>query len=196
MSSSQIATALRPFYFFVHPDLFGKYPSERVSSFWHRFENFFWHQNLWQCLKFSQAVNESSLQSLSSFIETVKSEKPQMATTLTFYLKPQPSESNYFNLFIPSLSWTVFNSVCIVFVVRLKYVRIRLNENDVQKTVSSILSSCNLPTTYVDNLTKSEKYPGPGFKRKMNYSFEDNNEDVMKNMEYAIRQTLDNQLLW
>lgn len=146
MSSSQIATALRPFYFFVHPDLFGKYPSER-------------------------AVNESSLQSLSSFIETVKSEKPHSATTLTFYLKPQPSER------------------C------LKSVRIRLNENDVQKTVSSILSSCNLPTTYVDNLTRNEKYPGPGFKRKMNYSFEDNDEDIMNSMAYAIRQTLDNQLL-
>lgn len=31
MSSSEIATALRPFYFSVHPDLFGQYPSERVS---------------------------------------------------------------------------------------------------------------------------------------------------------------------
>ena len=33
LNSSQTATALRPFYFAVHPDLFGKFPRERVSIF-------------------------------------------------------------------------------------------------------------------------------------------------------------------
>lgn len=31
MSVSEINTALRPFYFAVHPDLFGKFPDQRVS---------------------------------------------------------------------------------------------------------------------------------------------------------------------
>lgn len=30
LSSAEISTALRPFYFSVHPDLFGKYPEQRV----------------------------------------------------------------------------------------------------------------------------------------------------------------------
>jgi len=32
LSSAEVSTALRPFYFSVHPDLFGRYPAERVSS--------------------------------------------------------------------------------------------------------------------------------------------------------------------
>lgn len=31
LSSGEVSTALRPFYFSVHPDLFGKHPNERVS---------------------------------------------------------------------------------------------------------------------------------------------------------------------
>lgn len=30
LSSTEVSTALRPFYFFVHPDLFGQFPEERV----------------------------------------------------------------------------------------------------------------------------------------------------------------------
>lgn len=32
MNASAVATALRPFYFAVHPDLFGRYPNQRVSK--------------------------------------------------------------------------------------------------------------------------------------------------------------------
>lgn len=31
MTTTEVSTALRPFYFTVHPDLFGQYPSQRVS---------------------------------------------------------------------------------------------------------------------------------------------------------------------
>lgn len=31
ISSQDVATALRPFYFVVHPDLFGQFPEQRVS---------------------------------------------------------------------------------------------------------------------------------------------------------------------
>ena len=33
ISNSEIATALRPFYFVVHPDLFGRFPEQRVIEF-------------------------------------------------------------------------------------------------------------------------------------------------------------------
>jgi len=33
LNSAEVSTALRPFYFNVHPDLFGKYPEERVRFF-------------------------------------------------------------------------------------------------------------------------------------------------------------------
>ncbi len=32
LSSTETATALRPFFFAVHPDLFGRYPDERVRT--------------------------------------------------------------------------------------------------------------------------------------------------------------------
>lgn len=118
LTSGEIATALRPFYFSVHPDLFGKYPSER-------------------------AINESSLQSLSSYIQNLQQNKFPTPTHLTFYLRPHGSA--------PSNKGT------------LKPVKISLGQTDIKKTVVSILSSCNLPTTYVDNLT-------PAFKE--NVSFE------------------------
>lgn len=31
MTATEVSTALRPFYFTVHPDLFGQFPSQRVS---------------------------------------------------------------------------------------------------------------------------------------------------------------------
>lgn len=33
LSTGEISTALRPFYFTVHPDLFGQYPTQRVNIF-------------------------------------------------------------------------------------------------------------------------------------------------------------------
>lgn len=33
LSAAEVSTALRPFYFSVHPDLFGKYPEQRVSTY-------------------------------------------------------------------------------------------------------------------------------------------------------------------
>ncbi|KAK7605416.1 hypothetical protein V9T40_007274 [Parthenolecanium corni] len=149
MSSSEIATALRPFYFSVHPDLFGQYPSER-------------------------AVNENSLQMLSCFIENAKSSKPHPETELTFYLKPGKNKSDPRNL---------------------QYVKIKVGAKSLENTVSSILSSCNLPTAYVDQL-KSRK----PVKRKVfindDYIFdvEDRNEDLY-NVEFQLDRAIKTHLL-
>ena len=32
LTGPEVSTALRPFYFLVHPDLFGKYPQEQVEN--------------------------------------------------------------------------------------------------------------------------------------------------------------------
>ncbi|CAD7078871.1 unnamed protein product [Hermetia illucens] len=50
ISSSEIATALRPFYFVVHPDLFGQHPEQR-------------------------SVNEESLKNLSAHIEALQQKR-------------------------------------------------------------------------------------------------------------------------
>ncbi|CAB3366455.1 Hypothetical predicted protein [Cloeon dipterum] len=61
-TSSEVSTALRPFYFVVHPDLFGQHPKER-------------------------AANEAALQQLSSYIETVLRSQTPVPTELRFFLK-------------------------------------------------------------------------------------------------------------
>ncbi|XP_033225723.1 T-cell activation inhibitor, mitochondrial-like [Belonocnema kinseyi] len=62
LSTGEISTALRPFYFTVHPDLFGQFPTQRT-------------------------VNENSLKQLSSIIETLQQQKPICPTILPFYLR-------------------------------------------------------------------------------------------------------------
>ncbi|XP_057670464.1 T-cell activation inhibitor, mitochondrial-like [Diorhabda carinulata] len=72
-TSTEISTALRPFYFSVHPDLFGQYPLER-------------------------ATNESSLQQLSSILENIKSSRLSRPVSLNFYVKHKRNSSEKFRL--------------------------------------------------------------------------------------------------
>ncbi|KAF7994412.1 hypothetical protein HCN44_003884 [Aphidius gifuensis] len=62
LSTGEISTALRPFYFTVHPDLFGQFPTQRT-------------------------VNENSLKQLSCVIESLQQQRPIKPTTLPFYLR-------------------------------------------------------------------------------------------------------------
>nr|CAD7400941.1 unnamed protein product [Timema poppensis] len=64
LSTAEVSTALRPFYFSVHPDLFGQYPAERT-------------------------VNENSLKQLSSYLENLQQNRPSRPTRVTFYLRSQ-----------------------------------------------------------------------------------------------------------
>ncbi|CAH0556463.1 unnamed protein product [Brassicogethes aeneus] len=68
LSSTEISTALRPFYFSVHPDLFGQHPYERTT-------------------------NENSLKTLSSVLQTIKLGKNIRPTTLLFYVKDKVSKN-------------------------------------------------------------------------------------------------------
>jgi len=68
LSGNQIATALRPFFFSVHPDLFGKFPHAR-------------------------AVNEESMKRLNAFLDILQQQQQQQLKhqqsplNLTFYLR-------------------------------------------------------------------------------------------------------------
>ncbi|KAK7792587.1 hypothetical protein R5R35_005307 [Gryllus longicercus] len=114
LSSAEVSTALRPFYFSVHPDLFGQYPDERI-------------------------INENSLKQLSSYIETLQQRRPARPTSVTFYLR---SRSNGTNVSKKG---------------SFRSVKIDLKQRDLRKTVLSILKSCDLPTTYVDNIAPAPK---------------------------------------
>lgn len=73
LSSAEVSTALRPFYFSVHPDLFGKYPEQRK-------------------------VNENSLQQLSALIEAQQSSRNVVIPVLPFYLRQKDMTEGNFKL--------------------------------------------------------------------------------------------------
>ena len=110
LSSAQVSTALRPFYFLIHPDLFGKWPQE-------------------------QAVNEASLKQLKSYLSIMLDEKrrPQ-PLTVTFYVKPRLSSRK-----------------------NLRKIQLNLaSESKIRKSVVAILSTVELPTSYVDSIPDVE----------------------------------------
>ncbi|XP_053693984.1 T-cell activation inhibitor, mitochondrial [Sabethes cyaneus] len=87
ISSSEVATALRPFYFAVHPDLFGRYPQQRQ-------------------------VNEDSLKLLSAHLESLLSQRrilPSTPKMLPFYVRTSnsPEQRGTFNLVKVPLERTV-----------------------------------------------------------------------------------------
>lgn len=77
----------------------------------------------------------------------------------------------------------------------MKPVNIKLAQRDIRNTVVSILSTCNLPTTYVDQIApevdkKKIRFTGPDeiFRRKV-YNFENDLRDAMAyDMKEEIRR--------
>ena len=116
LSSAQVSTALRPFYFLVHPDLFGKWPQE-------------------------QAVNETSLKQLKSYLNIMIDEKRKPAQPLntTFYIKPRFERK------------------------RPRKINLKLNRDNgakVRKAVTAILSTVELPTSFVDSIFWIKSWTG------------------------------------
>ncbi|XP_046387151.1 T-cell activation inhibitor, mitochondrial [Ischnura elegans] len=70
LSHGEVSTALRPFYFSVHPDLFGQHPNER-------------------------AVNENSLKQLNAYIELLQMKRPASPAYLHFYLRSQGKPGSF-----------------------------------------------------------------------------------------------------
>lgn len=73
---------------------------------------------------------------MSSTLETLQQRRPIIPTTLAFYLRStdeKESKTGKFTL-----------------------VNIQLKEQDIRKTVISILKTCNLPTTFVDKIEEEK----------------------------------------
>ncbi|KAG8239788.1 hypothetical protein J437_LFUL019383, partial [Ladona fulva] len=74
LSHGEVLTALRPFYFSVHPDLFGQHPTER-------------------------AINENSLKQLNAYIEHLQMKRPTTPANLCFYLRsPRKPECDHYRI--------------------------------------------------------------------------------------------------
>ncbi|XP_060063105.1 T-cell activation inhibitor, mitochondrial-like [Ylistrum balloti] len=67
LSINETATALRPFYFVVHPDLFGQHPRERE-------------------------INEESLKKLHEYLTSLQKTGKATPTELVFYVRPQKNK--------------------------------------------------------------------------------------------------------
>ncbi|XP_022337002.2 T-cell activation inhibitor, mitochondrial-like [Crassostrea virginica] len=72
LTVSEAATALRPFYFTVHPDLFGQHPKER-------------------------SINEDSLKKLHQYIFALRKQESVAPTNLTFFAKNDPKKEQGLN---------------------------------------------------------------------------------------------------
>lgn len=126
LTSSQVSTALRPFFFAVHPDRFWAYPSEKD-------------------------VNENSLKQLNEHLEFYKSttgdnhsnQRTGDNKMFKFYLRNSDhvSSDGTHNPLIKK---------------DLKLIQITIRpSDDINSTVDTILSSCKLSTEYLRKLRKS-----------------------------------------
>ncbi|KAI5736919.1 hypothetical protein M8J76_008479 [Diaphorina citri] len=136
------------------------------------------------------AVNETSLKTLSSVLEhLVNGRPPPPPTTLVFYLRSKSK---------------------IVSRASLKQVRIRLAHKNVRDTVTTILSTCNLPTAYVDSIVdKPKPKPQPRYtghynmgpqQQRQQYGYSEDasgneNPDLGRQMKDRIRKYKDSESL-
>ncbi|XP_076470451.1 T-cell activation inhibitor, mitochondrial-like isoform X2 [Babylonia areolata] len=72
LTTQEVSAALRPFYFSVHPDLFGQFPNER-------------------------AVNEDSLKQLSEYVMSLQVSGKARPIQLTFFVRQQDSVTESFS---------------------------------------------------------------------------------------------------
>lgn len=93
ITSGELSSVLRPFYFAVHPDLFGQHPEQRVI------ENncFFIQRVLTSSFNFRfilQTTNEESLKHLSAYLEALQSQRLSSISKpkhINFYVRDQNS---------------------------------------------------------------------------------------------------------
>lgn len=127
ITTQEVATALRPFYFVVHPDLFGKFPQQRVTFLVFFFLEFKFKRN------FFQSTNEDSLQRLSAHLEALTQHRLLDTTpnTLPFYVRSQDTEKKG----------------------NFRLVNVPLEKSlDAKRVIKGILEACKLSTDQVDKI--------------------------------------------
>lgn len=119
---------MRPFYFVVHPDLFGQHPQQRVITLpefmlWMKFPNLIFHL---------QSTNEDSLKHLSAYLEALQSQRISSTSPkfISFYVRDKENARDSF-----------------------KMIRIALEQKtDVKQFLKHIFKTCNLPTENVEKI--------------------------------------------
>ncbi|XP_027235213.1 T-cell activation inhibitor, mitochondrial [Penaeus vannamei] len=145
LSSAQVSTALRPFYFLVHPDLFGQFPR-------------------------AQHINDASLKSLNSHLDSLLNHKKPRPVSIQFYVKDKNVQGI------------------------LHTVAVQLNKTTARATVHDILSEFDLPTKYVDSLP--EKTGKPDREIRWHHSFYDATGTVNPYEEEYTARTRENLYSW
>ena len=121
---------LRPFYFIVHPDLFGRHPLQRVTH-WNPGEAF-------QTLTYVsfQSTNEESLKHLSAHLEALQSRRMSSVSpkNLSFYIRDSEQRDKF------------------------KLITIRLDRHsDVKLFIKNVLEACSLPTAKLDKIKVTQQ---------------------------------------
>ena len=82
LTGTEVSTALRPFYFLVHPDLFGKYPKEQIQ-------------------------NEKSLKILKNYVDTLVHDKkrPNPSEVSTFSTGKYTHLTHFLGEILYETSW-------------------------------------------------------------------------------------------
>nr|XP_040234454.2 T-cell activation inhibitor, mitochondrial [Anopheles coluzzii] len=157
ISSSEVATALRPFYFAVHPDLFGRYPQQRQ-------------------------VNEDSLKLLSAHLESLLTQKrilPSTPRALPFYIRASnaPQDRGTFNLIKVPLERTVDAKLVLRRILEscnlpTEYV----DKMPATKPCSTATSSSGSP--YEEGFQQQQQHQSFYYKKRSEYNFGKEEEEA------------------
>ncbi|XP_047738112.1 T-cell activation inhibitor, mitochondrial [Hyalella azteca] len=105
LTDTQVASAIKPIYSKVHPDLFGQYPR-------------------------AQYINEASLMTLRSHLNTLLEKRQPRSTTLQFYVRDDTSGE-------------------------LDVVTVALTHSEIRSTLQSVLSSFKLPLAPLSKMVEA-----------------------------------------
>ncbi|XP_055386140.1 T-cell activation inhibitor, mitochondrial [Condylostylus longicornis] len=144
ISSAEIATALRPFYFAVHPDLFGRHPEQRT-------------------------VNEESLKHLSAHLEAIQQRRLAQSApkTLTFYIRDKQIDRDSFKLVKISLE----RNSDVKFVIKKLLQSVNLSTEFVDKIKSSNISKLHNVNANGSHQTQ-QKHQDVYYSDFQNYEYE------------------------
>lgn len=174
-TSNQLQTALRPFFFMVHPDLFGKFPEQR-------------------------AINENSLQILSAHLESLQRKTtPQSSpSTLPFYLRNK-DKSKPFRLVKVPLNHQVDTKGFVVNILKIcevekenieKVEKLSSASSSPRRTLSEFYPSRSVKYTVDDNDGQySEEFELFQFKVRRAREDESLEKFVRKNIDLATIRT-------
>lgn len=147
LTSSQLQTALRPFFFMVHPDLFGKFPEQR-------------------------AINEHSLQILSAHLESLQRQtftSQSSLKILPFYLRNKDKTKPFRLVKVPMQNQRYTKD----FVINiLKICDLEKDVEKVEKLVKSSPSSSSRPAPNYQQRSGGIKYTADDSEGHFNEEFD------------------------